>query len=122
MKTCTYCGSLVHEEKDHLFYCDFCLMYIQNPQEDGKREHIEYRKQASEKDLSNTTPELMNLPTIELLFLLKISRKKRTEKYDELCRSRRYTKDDSESKNVQKAIEGYQFFTKKMYIIENILI
>ncbi|MCC2930288.1 MULTISPECIES: hypothetical protein [Bacillus] len=104
-----------------MYYCNFCLMYIHNVQKDGKREIIEYRERTSELDLDKSTPELMTLPTIELFYLLRLSRKIRKKKYDQLHKARVESEGVNESQSVQITMENYQFFTKKMYVLENIL-
>lgn len=96
-------------------------MYIHNVQKDGKREIIEYRERTSELDLDKSTPELMTLPTIELFYLLRLSRKIRKKKYDQLHKARVESEGVNESQSVQITMENYQFFTKKMYVLENIL-
>ncbi|ATX83238.1 MULTISPECIES: hypothetical protein [Bacillus amyloliquefaciens group] len=119
METCPYCATSI--QKDNQYYCSFCLMYIHNVQRDGKREIIEYREHTSELDLDKSTPELMTLPTIELFHLLRLSRKIRKQKYDQLYKSRLESEKGNESESVQIATGNYQYYTKKMYIIENIL-
>ncbi|CAI6329678.1 hypothetical protein NRS6107_21165 (plasmid) [Bacillus subtilis] len=126
MKTCSYCGTPVHK-KEHLYYCNFCLMYLEDGyvEEDGERININYREYALESDLDKPTFELMDFPTIELLSLLKIARNKRSSQYDNLSnlnKALEQLEDPSEYAESQKECQKkYEFFTKKMYSIENIL-
>lgn len=105
METCPYCATSI--QKDNQYYCSFCLMYIHNVQRDGKREIIEYREHTSELDLDKSTPELMTLPTIELFHLLRLSRKIRKQKYDQLYKSRL----ESEKEMNQKMFKSQRIVT-----------
>ncbi|AVI31032.1 hypothetical protein MF621_004211 (plasmid) [Bacillus velezensis] len=118
MKTCPYCGSLVaKEEQAHYYECDFCMIQINVTEEDGSRRTIPFRETADEEDIFKTTPELMTFHTYELLCLLKLIRQKRSLKYNEL-----YKKAATDNTGSQESRGDYQFLTKKMNIVENLLL
>ncbi|MED1738150.1 hypothetical protein P4U97_01195 [Bacillus swezeyi] len=128
MKTCPYCGSKV-EKLDHLrYYCEFCTMNIPSDlvKEDGVRISVIYKERASKKDLEKTTPELMLLPTVDLLFLLKEVRKVRTDTTNEIRKLKKEIQNvgsvsSSDREAYELLNEDYIFFSKKMYVIENII-
>ncbi|WP_039076301.1 hypothetical protein [Bacillus sp. MSP13] len=119
MKTCPYCASPVEREKNH-YYCDFCCLNItpNQVQEDGNRSIISFSDNSSENALNKTTPELMTLETIELLHLLRIARKERKSAYTQLTQIDR-TEDNKTA--VEHAHQDYQYFSKKTYVLENLL-
>ncbi|CAI6330176.1 hypothetical protein [Bacillus subtilis] len=118
MKTCPYCGSPVAKENEANYYeCDFCMIKIKDAEEDGSRKTVPFRETADEEDLYKTTPELMTFHTYELLCLLKLIRQKRSQKYNEL-----YKKAATGNTDSQESRDDYQFLTKKMNIVENLLL
>ncbi|MEK5085212.1 hypothetical protein [Bacillus sp. FSL H8-0515] len=122
MKTCPYCGSPVAKENEANYYeCDFCMIQIKDAEEDGSRKTVSFRETADEDDLFKTTPELMTFHTFELLSLLRLIRQKRSVKYNELYRK---AKADEITGNTasEESREDYRFLTKKMNIVENILL
>ncbi|MGG4278097.1 hypothetical protein ABEW25_22055 [Bacillus subtilis] len=127
MKTCPYCGSKV-EKLDHLrYYCEFCTMNIPSDlvKEDGVRISVIYKERASKNDLEKTTPELMLLPTVDLLFLLKEARKQRSSATSEISKIKKEIQKVGSTSSFKEAYEvlneDYKFFTKKMYVVENII-
>ncbi|MFT3657311.1 MULTISPECIES: hypothetical protein [Bacillus] len=121
MKTCTYCGSPVVKEKNNQFYCTFCSMFIRNVQEDGNRIQVSFNEDPSEDDLKKTTPEIMVMSTVDMLFLLKLARKIRSSKYQELSAANAAASNPDTSNEVTLARKDYEYFTKKMYTLENII-
>ncbi|UOR12625.1 hypothetical protein [Halobacillus amylolyticus] len=124
MKTCCYCGSQIEPNEQH-YYCDFCEMKIgkANVQQDGKRKNFLQESQPSNIDAEKSTPELMTYTTIELMFMLKIARKERSDTYhtrhtfiqamktgaDEFQNGERYTYD------------MYDYWTRKCLVLENLI-
>lgn len=131
MKTCPYCASEVVLESDHLYYCDFCVMQLQesNVSEDGKRQVKGFKSFAFREWIDKTTPELMAHHIVELLFLLKEIRKLRTDYFSTL---RTFNKGYSEAKSVEdrklleeaKSLQGvdYEEITRKLFVVENIIL
>jgi hypothetical protein len=84
MHTCSYCGSRVVKVTDY-FYCDFCDMSLQveNVTKDGERKDQSIKNIPFEYDFNKTTKELMQLKTIELLYLLRFARQNRSDLYNQ---------------------------------------
>ncbi|WP_144487956.1 hypothetical protein [Bacillus pumilus] len=119
--TCPYCGSGLHDEKDH-YFCDFCVMEISKDQAQmgGHRIHETHQK-VDPSDLKKTTPELMTYSTWSLILLLKEARKLRASFYKELSIGRSKSRGVRDKERVDDVAAEYQEITKRMYIIENIL-
>jgi hypothetical protein len=125
MKTCAYCGSSIEIMDRNYCYCSFCVMKLkyEDVQENGKRKNFLPDSQPSLSDLNKSTPELMELTTVELLCLLKFARKERTDIY-----KRRYTfiramKEGAEefSEAEQYTFSEYEKMTRKCFVLENII-
>ncbi|GED04213.1 hypothetical protein [Bacillus atrophaeus] len=122
MKTCPYCGSPVAKENEANYYeCDFCIIKIKDAEENGSRKTVSFRETADEEDLFKTTPELMTFHTFELLCLLKLIRQKRSTKYNELYRKAKADEITGNTASEESRVD-YQFFTKKMNVVENLLL
>jgi hypothetical protein len=125
MKTCAYCGSSIEIMDRNYCYCSFCVMKLkyEDVQENGKRKNFLPDSQPSLSDLNKSTPELMELTTVELLCLLKFARKERTDIY-----KRRYTfiramKEGAEEffEAEQYTFSEYEKMTRKCFVLENII-
>ncbi|PFP09211.1 hypothetical protein COJ90_21090 [Priestia megaterium] len=127
MKTCPYCGTKVNKEDHHEYYCEFCVMNIPEHlvQVNGERlTGRSIREFALESDLEKTTPELMLLSNFELLYLLKIARKLRSDMYNNMTIFRKAGEEvgNSEYKSYEDQTgEEYEKLTRKLFVIENIL-
>ncbi|AMM99592.1 hypothetical protein UP12_19500 (plasmid) [Bacillus pumilus] len=119
--TCPYCGSGLHDEKDH-YFCDFCVMDISKDQAQmgGHRIHETHQK-VDPSDLKKTTPELMAYSTWTLILLLKEARKLRASFYKDLSIARSKSRGSRDKARADDVAAEYQEITKRMYIIENIL-
>ncbi|MFY0397794.1 hypothetical protein ACOMH4_18470 [Bacillus sp. YIM B13449] len=119
--TCPYCGSGLHDEKDH-YFCDFCVMDISKDQAQmgGHRIHETHQK-VDPSDLKKTTPELMAYSTWALILLLKEARKLRASFYKDLSIARSKSRGSRDKARADDVAAEYQEITKRMYIIENIL-
>lgn len=125
MKTCPYCGSRVEETPSH-YYCSFCVMNLELSivQKDGqrlpiKKDHLEY----SGFD-QFTTPELMCLSTIELLYFLKNLRKERSDMYNSMYQIKKVGnehQDDELKEGSVIAGDMYEQQTRRMFVVENII-
>ncbi|MEK4448677.1 hypothetical protein N1I81_22845 [Bacillus sp. FSL M8-0052] len=127
MKTCPYCGSKVETIDHSRYYCEFCTMNISSDlvKKDGVRISVVYKEGASKKDLEKSTPELMTLSTVNLLFLLKEARTVRTDITNEIRKLKKEIQNAGSVSSFKEAYvalnEDYIFFSKKMYVIENII-
>ncbi|WP_144481650.1 hypothetical protein [Bacillus pumilus] len=119
--TCPYCGSGLHDEKDH-YFCDFCVMEISKDQAQmgGHRIH-EIHQKVDPSDIKKTTPELMTYSTWSLILLLKEARKIRSSFYKDLSIARSKSRGVRDKERADDVAAEYQEITKRMYIIENIL-
>ncbi|WP_085520915.1 hypothetical protein [Tuberibacillus sp. Marseille-P3662] len=124
MKTCCYCGSDVHPYSKH-YYCHFCEMIIDSSdvQENGNRKDFLPKTQPSNIDVEKSTPELMTYTTIELLFMLKIARKERSETYHnrhifiQAMKSEASRFQDGE----RYTYDLYEYWTRKCFVLENLV-
>lgn len=127
MKTCPYCGSKVSGVDQHQYYCEFCVMNIpaHMVQVNGERlKGRSIREFALESDLEKTTPELMLLSNFELLYLLKLARKLRSDMYNNMTIFRKAGEEvgNSDYKSYEDQTgEEYEKLTRKLFVIENIL-
>ncbi|MGX1449982.1 hypothetical protein ACUXOD_003790 [Bacillus sp. 153480037-1] len=119
--TCPYCGSGLHDEKDH-YFCDFCVMDISKDQAQmgGHRIHETHQKVDS-SDLKKSTPELMTYSTWSLILLLKEVRKRRAILYKATLNAEKYSRGYRDKQKADDIAAEFQDVTKRMYIIENIL-
>jgi len=127
MKTCPYCGSNVEfNEMNNQYYCDFCCMIL-NPlivKSNGERIDIRVNEAPLDVHIDKTTPELMTLSTFELLYLLKAIRKERSDMYGYMNTFYKASQQDNEEafkEYEEQSGKDYMFFTKKAFIVENII-
>lgn len=127
MKTCPYCGGKAEKIDLSRYYCEFCTMNIPSDlvKEAGVRISVIYKEGASKKDLEKSTPELMTLPTVDLLFLLKKARKVRNDITGEIRKLKKEIQQAGSASSFKEAYvvlnEDYIFVSKKMYVVENIM-
>ncbi|MCQ6268611.1 hypothetical protein M1K46_23835 [Fictibacillus sp. WQ 8-8] len=125
MKTCAYCGSPVTCQQPKEWYCSFCEMQLKTEdiQENGQRKNLLPASQPSLSDLAKSTPELMQLSTVELLFLLKFARKERADIYQQRYVFIRALKEgaDEFSEAEQYTFLEYERTTRKCFVIENLI-
>ncbi|TCN18404.1 hypothetical protein [Mesobacillus foraminis] len=124
MKTCPYCGSLV-ELICSQFQCNYCelTLYPEDVQEDGDRKDFLPVSQPSYTELRKSTSELMELTTIELLYLLKFARAERRGIY-----ANRKVFIQALKEGVEECVEGirytfneYEYWTRKCFVLENLI-
>ncbi|WP_054636934.1 hypothetical protein [Thalassobacillus sp. C254] len=119
--TCPYCGSRL----DQTFYCDFCVMTIpkEKVQTDHLRENVLVRDFVFREDAEKTTPELQSMTSFELMMLLKLIRKERATAYKLMTHFYRARKTGNLEYQNQEEDQGedYQYWTKKMFVVENLL-
>jgi hypothetical protein len=124
MKTCPYCGSRV-ELYQQYFYCGFCELKIdpKDVQENGKRKNLLPQAQPSHDTLHKSVPELMRLTTIELLCLLKMARKERSNVYGERYVFIQAMKEGAQEfqEGEQATFQGYEYWTRKCFQLENLI-
>ena len=125
MKTCPYCGSNIEKIDSQFYYCDFCCMKlnINIVKENNERLDVRFRDFVLDAVIDKTTPEIMILSTFELLYLLKMIRAERTSNYNFL-RIENKLNDIQQNSVVDKdnfSGEKYMYYTKKMYVVENII-
>jgi hypothetical protein len=125
MKTCAYCGSSVKLMDRYNYYCSFCTMKLkyEDVQDNGKRKNLLPASQPSLSDLNKSTPDLMCLSTVELLFLLKFARKERADIYH-----RRYIFIQAMKEGASEFTEAeeysfreYEKATRKCFVLENLV-
>ncbi|WP_100401043.1 hypothetical protein [Bacillus sp. FJAT-44742] len=119
--TCPYCGSCL----DQNFYCDFCVMTIlkEKVQTDHHRENVLVRDFVFRENAEKTTPELQSMTSFELMMLLKLIRKERATAYKLMTHFYRARKTGNPEYQDQEEDQGtdYQYWTKKMFVVENLL-
>lgn len=124
MKTCPYCGSGV-ETVGTYFYCVFCDLHLceKDVQENGKRKNLVSESQPSYEDLKCSTSELMNKTTIELLFLLKFTRRERSSIYGQrnVFIKAMKTGENDFTEGERYTYGEYEYWTRKCFVLENLI-
>lgn len=125
MKTCPYCGSDVRFSDLDFGYCTFCEMKIpyEDIQENGQRKQLLPESQPTLSDLKKSTPELMRLSTVELLFLLKWAREERATIYKQRYTFIRAMKQGAGefAEAEQYTFKEYERATRKCFVLENLV-
>ena len=126
MKTCPYCGSNIEKRNNGHYYCEFCCMALDPMIVKSNRERIDVRvtEVALDVHIDKPTPEIMTLSTFELLYLLKAIRKERGDMYSQLNTFYKAGKQgNTDEFNEYEEITGkdYMYYTKKAFIVENII-
>lgn len=118
METCPYCGSNIEKIASDSFYCNVCDMkpHFTDVTDDAKRKVKNFKAVRLEDHLYKTTPELMLLQTYELIYLLRLIRKQRSEIYKKM--SEFYKENSSQYSAIG---DSYEFVSRKAFIVENIL-
>jgi hypothetical protein len=90
--------------------------------ENHERLDVRFRDYAMAYQIDMTTPEIMTLSTFELLNLLKLIRKERHDVYHYMYVFRRAGEESDDFKEAEKesGLE-YLYFTKKAFVVENII-
>lgn len=123
MNTCAYCGSEVVMVTDR-YYCDFCAMILsdQDVTKDCQRKDHTIEHMPFEYDFYKSTPELMQLKTIELLYLLKFARQTRSDLYNSRILGHKAGKDIKGAVEILDAsFSEYEKATRKVWVLENII-
>jgi hypothetical protein len=110
MKTCPYCGRNIKKPNRNQYYCDFCCMALDPRMVKENRERLDVRVQdyVFDSQIEKTTPELLTLSTFELLYLLKMIRKERTDTYHRINTFYRA----GQHENTDEFIESFQLEEK----------
>ncbi|MEH6908245.1 hypothetical protein [Neobacillus drentensis] len=124
MKTCPYCGSGL-KSFGHDFYCGYCELKLcfKDVQENGKRKSFLPDSQPTHDDLKRSTPELMTVTTIELLFLLKFARAERSSIYGQrnVFIKALKTGNTDFKEGEQYTFGEYEYWTRKCFVLENLI-
>ncbi|MDI3236432.1 hypothetical protein QK289_15560 [Exiguobacterium antarcticum] len=137
-KTCAYCGTEVTtrqiNERETASHCIFCEMDL-NPETDimidGMRNLKNIPPVVDTTYLQWPTPKLMQLSTFELFSLLKEANRERSEMYENRVNTKtmrgEVDKDDVHTiklldNTLESIDEMYEFYTRKKWSIENILL
>jgi hypothetical protein len=98
-------------------------LYLEDVQEDGNRKDFLPPSQPAYTELRKSTRELMELTTIELLYLLKFARTERREIY-----ANRKVFIQALKEGVEECVEGirytfneYEYWTRKCFVLENLI-
>ncbi len=92
--------------------------------ENRERLVVRVREFALEVYIEKTTPELMAFSTFELLYLLKMIRKERNDMYSQMNTFYKAgLKGETDEFKAYEKITGkdYIYFTKKLFVVENII-
>lgn len=114
MDTCAYCGTEIQE-----YYCSFCEMELsdENVLQNGERKDHTISNIPFEYDFNKSTPDLMKMKTIELLYLLKFARRDRSLIYNTRIMGHQTKSDDL----LDYTFTEYEKITRKVWVIENII-
>lgn len=123
MPTCMFCGSKV-VKRDQIYYCLFCNMELiaGQVQHNGSRRQISFEEPTSLKDAELFTGELMKKDSYYLTCLLRMIRKERSKIYHYVHIFKKANEQQGSFVD-QEADAGsrYEYWTRKGWIIENIL-
>ena len=125
MKTCPYCGSDVEKMDQQHYYCGFCCMSlnVKIVKENRERLDVRFRDFVLDAQIDKTTPEIMTLSTFELLYLLKLIRKERSNMYHHMHVY--YRAGQAGINDLQEAEKetgrDYMYYTKKAFVVENLI-
>lgn len=137
-KTCAYCGTEVTEQKNvvsnNVLYCVYCQMELDSENEvmsEGMRNLKKIPPVIDPTFISKNTKELMQLSTFELFSLLKEVKRERSEMYENHVNTRKMRDEADKTdlatlelirSNMDMILEMYEYYTKKNWVIENILL
>lgn len=119
METCAYCGTEVNER-----YCSFCEMELTERYilQDGKRLKNSIDHYPDMQRIFLSTPELLELETIELLCLLKHAREYRAQVYKLRLLTHEAEAQGGSVEEIQmQSYSDYADATRKAWVIENII-
>lgn len=123
MPTCSFCGSTL-EVKDTSYYCCFCDLELVSDQiqKNGLRRQVSLEQAASLGEANQSTKELIQKDSYYLTCLLRLVRQERTRIYNYLRIFNRANKQQADFVDqAQDMGERYEYWTRKMWVIENIL-
>ena len=135
-KTCPYCGGNIKKKNIAQYYCDFCCMTLDSKIVKENRERLDIRVSECALDvhMDKTTPEIMKLSSFELLYLLKAIRKERRDMYRHMNTLYKAGEQENidekagEQENIDEfkeyeriAGQNYMYYTKKAFVVENII-
>lgn len=142
-KTCAYCGTPVKFktsgegfENQTAASCDFCEMELNIETEiceNGNRKLRSVPPVVDSTQIYEKTKGLMKLSVFELLCLLKEVNRERTEMYANLTQAKKWKEEallaavvdpitlETINTTLETVGEEYEFFSKKKWVIENIL-
>lgn len=128
MRTCPYCASELMILDATFYRCEFCRMTLhsEDTQEGGRRKPVPEEYAPPESWLACSTPELMTFSTVQLIFLLRYARSKRANSYNYVrvfnkARDAKPSLLQEYHESVQATGEVYEYWTRKAWVIENIL-
>jgi len=137
-KTCAYCGTEVTEQENMVSnsnpYCDFCEMELDPENEvmnDGMRNLKKIPPVTDASFIGKSTEELKQLSTFELFSLLKEVKRERSGMYENHVNTRKMRDEADKTdlatlelieNNMAAIFEMYEYYTKKNWVIENILL
>src|SRR5699024_7560497 len=124
MLTCGFCASKINGN-----YCGFCDMELKEKHimKDGKRlnQAKKFLGYPNSTEIHRSTPELMELETIELLCLLREARSFRADCYKLRLLRHQAEEQTGINEDVQNIEEStfyeYEHATRKVWVIENII-
>ncbi|MQR84343.1 hypothetical protein GFV16_00090 [Bacillus megaterium] len=126
--SCCYCGSEIQLKN---CYCDFCEIQLDKSdiQINGNRKKIVSSFIPGVSTLKNSTVELLKYSTIELVYLLRMARKERSEAYGlrfSIVKGIEQSGDNKEFKELvkggeQQLYEDYEYWSRKCFVLENII-
>lgn len=140
-KTCAYCGTPVKfktvDEGNGTKVaasCDFCKMDLNTETEvleDGNRNLKSVPPIVDLSMIHKPTKSIMQLSVYELLCLLKEVNRERSDMYDNLTKAKKWKEEvapedlitlETINTTIQTIAEEYEYFSRKKWIIENILV
>lgn len=127
MKTCPYCGLAVKFLEEDIAFCGFCSLEMSSEylNINGSRRKMDPDPYISLDKISEmSTSELFTVSAYELVIMLYLLRRERRERYELLKTANKVLeldRDTFESMAAETA-DNYEFWTRKKFVIENVLI
>jgi hypothetical protein len=107
------------ESYGHDFYCFYC-----DVQQNGKRKNFLPASQPTHDYLKFSTPQLMTITTVEMLFLLKFARAERSSVYGHrhtFIQAMKEGVGEEFKEGEQYMFEEYEYWTRKCFVLENLI-
>jgi hypothetical protein len=91
--------------------------------ENHERLDVRFREFVLDSQMDKTTPEIMTLSTFELLYLLKMIRKERSDVYHHMSVYHRANQAgiNDFQEDEKETGRDYMYYTKKAFVVENII-